>query len=197
MQKIIVLLIALSIVQSMKAQENSRAYYKSQSTVALGYGIGNVWKRVFKANAPNGGASYDINSTGPVSLVYEYGFTKRISGGIALGYSQVKAVLTYGPLINTERLTNYSALARANYHFGHDPKWDLYAGGGIGYYKFTYDSKDNSGNNNSGSGIKVPGAFGSTAELGAKYYVKPCFAVFAEAGYVAGSYGQLGVNVRF
>ena len=186
------------IIQSAAfAQHNEMAYGKKQSTISAGYGIGNVWKRLFNFYSPISGSDYKVSSTGPFSLVYEYGFTHRISGGIALGYSKIKAILTYQQSKNIETLSNFSALARGNYHFLKSPKWDPYAGLGVGSFKFNYTSKDASGNGNAGTGVKVPGVLGFSGQIGAKYYVSKSFGAYAEVGYVAGSVGQVGINYRF
>ncbi len=84
---------------------------------------------------------------------------------------------------------------RGSYHIINKPKWDGYLGGGAGYYRFNYTSKDNSGG--SLENIKVPGALGYTGHGGIKYYFNPHFSGMVEAGFVAGSYGQFGVAYKF
>lgn len=171
-----------------------KSYQKKSSVISLGYGVNNIWKQLFKKSAIADNYS-SLSSKGPVTLIYEYGFLNRISAGIALGYSSIKAVSTSGTFRTDEKLTNLSILARASYHIINKLKWDGYLGGGVGYYKFNYTSEDNRGFNF--GYIKVPGAFGYTGHGGIKYYFSPHFAGMVEAGFVAGSYGQLGVAYKF
>ncbi|MEO7444446.1 MAG: hypothetical protein ABIT96_05140 [Ferruginibacter sp.] len=174
----------------------AQAYEKKSSVISVGYGVNNIWKALFKKSVLNGYYS-SLGSAGPVTFIYEYGFHKRISAGVAISYSSIKAVSNYGSFVNTEKLTNFSSLARVTYHVLNKEKWDGYLGVGAGYFKFNYTSKDNSGSSNGGSGIKVPGAFGYSGLGGAKYYFTPHLAGMAEVGFVAGSYGQLGLAYKF
>ncbi len=176
-----------------------QAYTQGSSTVSLGYGFGNIWKTLFKLAGGFSGGSYKTTATGPVALTYEYGAAEKISVGIALGYSQVKG--TYKdpsePSYNYEEsLTNISALARANYHFGQSDKFDPYVGVGLGYYNFKYKYKDADGGTSGGS-FAVPTAFGFSGQLGAKYYFSSNIGAYLEVGYVGGSIAQIGLTARF
>ncbi|MEO7266236.1 MAG: hypothetical protein ABIW38_15060 [Ferruginibacter sp.] len=190
----LVISIFLSLNCSLSSAQSIKSYQKKSSVISLGYGVNNIWKQLFKESVLSNYYS-SLKGVGPVTLIYEYGFTSRISAGVALGYSSLKAVSTYGTYRNDEKLTNFSVLLRGSYHIINKPKWDGYLGGGAGYYKFNYTSKDNSGG--SLENIKVPGAFGWTGHGGIKYYFNPHFAGMIEAGFVAGSYGQLGVAYKF
>jgi len=183
--------------QESYSQYHAPAYSKGQSTVSAAHGIINFWKKLFDFTVPDPDATYDVSSTGPYSLVYEYGISNRISAGIALGYTSIKGVLKYQSYRNDEKFVNYALLARGSYHFGKIKNFDPYVGIGAGYYKFNYTSKDNSGSATPGTGIKVPGAFGYSGLLGGRYYFIESLAAMAEVGYVAGSYAQLGLTYKF
>jgi outer membrane protein W len=189
------MLLLSAINAPAQTETSASAYHKNGSVISAGYGIYNAWRRLFSVNAP-AGTTYTVSAAGPATIVYEYAFTNRISGGVSLSYSKLKGILRYGLYKNTETLTNFSALLRANYHFGQSAKWDPYIGGGAGYYSFEYTSKDNAGGANSGSGLKIPGAFALSAQAGTKYYFNRHFGLFAELGYVAGSVGQVGATVK-
>ncbi|MEO6405037.1 MAG: hypothetical protein ABIY51_11340 [Ferruginibacter sp.] len=194
MKKIYILLFLVCFFACISFAQSSNSYQKKKSVISAGYGVNNIWKQLFKKSALNDYYS-SLKGTGPITLVYEYGFSDKISGGVALGYSSLKAVSTYGTYRNDEKLTNFSVLLRASYHIINKPKWDGYLGGGAGYYKFNYTSKDNSGG--SIENIKVPGALGFTGHGGLKYYFTTQFAAMLEAGFVAGSYGQVGFAYKF
>lgn len=210
MKKLLFVTAILCIVGSTKtfAQDGEgAAYSKGQSTVSLGYGFGNIWKKLFKITAAFSGGTQKVSATGPYSLTYEYGISEKISVGLALGYSQVKSVSTntspnYSD-IYTEKLTNISAVARGNYHFGSSAKFDPYVGLGLGYYNFKYTAEDVENDNGTITTTKgnnlfaIPGAFGFSAQLGAKYYFSSSVGAFAEVGYVAGSIAQVGITFKF
>lgn len=171
--------------------KNFDVYKKGTSSLVIGQGIGNIWKTFLKQAINYPGISYKVSSLGPLTLIYEYGFGKHISGGLALGYSRITGKYSgYGDEF-TDRLTIFSALARANYHFGHSNRFDPYLGIGLGYVRSKYD---NSGSNSKRS---VPGEFGYSGQLGAKYLFTPHIGVYAEAGYVGGSFVQAGLAVIF
>lgn len=175
------------------------AYSQGSSTISLGYGFGNIWKKLFKLSSTFSGGAYKTSATGPFSLTYEYGVAEKISVGLALGYSQVKGVYTDpddADFNYTEKLTNMSAIARANYHFGSSDKFDPYIGLGLGYYNFKYETKYSDGTE-TGNVFAIPGSFGFNGQLGAKYYFSPNIGVFAEVGYVVGGIGQIGVTFKF
>jgi hypothetical protein len=73
----------LAMSLSSHAQEDGGAFSQGQSTVSLGYGVGNIFKSLFTLS----GAA--VSSTGPFALTYEYGVTDKISAGLSVGYSSV------------------------------------------------------------------------------------------------------------
>ena len=176
----------------LKAQQSpDRLYEQGVSMISVGHGIGNIWKTFLKQTISYPGITYKISSVGPLTCIYEYGISHRISGGIALGYSEITGKYSgYGDSF-TDKLTIFSALARANYHLGKSPKFDYYFGGGLGYVRSKY--------NNSGSNSQrdVPGELGYSGQVGAKYSFVRGFGVYAEVGYVGGSFVQLGLTGIF
>lgn len=184
---------------SLKAQDET-AYYQGSSTVQVGYGIGNIWKTLFKlSGAFTTDGTYKVKATGPIALTYEYGASDNISVGVMLGYGKVTGTYTDNtdPADNYEEsLTNFSALARANYHFGQSDKFDPYIGIGLGYHNFKYEFKEAtpSGFPNT---FAIPSAFAYAAQLGARYYVASNFGLYLEVGYVGGSFLQGGLVLRF
>jgi outer membrane protein W len=187
MKKIFILLtIALILSYSSFAQNKETAYSKGSSTISVGYGLFNVWKILL--------SNYEkINSTGPIVVAYQYGITKRISVGLALGYSVLNGSYESSGFNYSDKLTSFSAVAFANYHFGHSKKIDPYIGGGAGYYNLKYEESIDLRSIS-------PSAFEISGLLGAKYYFTPSFGAFAEIdlvnGYVEGSFPQLGVTYK-
>ena len=188
----LVISLLLFNINILSQDTDKQSYIKGGSVIMIGYGLGNIWKTflndAISSSIP--GITYKVTSTGPVTLVYEYGILRRISAGIALAYSKVKGRYSgYGDEFIDE-LTVFSALARANYHFGKSEKFDPYVGAGIGYVNSKY-SNDQSATRN-----KVPGTLGYSGQLGARYYFNTSLGVYAEIGYVGGSFGQLGITVK-
>jgi outer membrane protein W len=188
------------------------AFTKGSSSVSLGYGFLSPYKKLFKLSNLFGATDPDVSSKysslGPIAVTYEYGATEKIGVGLQVGYATNKNVTTDvnglgagKPYISTETLTQLSVIARVNYHFGSSPKFDPYAGLGLGYGNFTYKTTTNDPTDTPADlalfKISVPGAFGITGQLGAKYYFSDNFGAYAEVGYLAGSFAQLGVTVKF
>ncbi|MEJ7609983.1 MAG: OmpW family outer membrane protein [Ferruginibacter sp.] len=188
------------------------AYSKGQSTVAIGYGFISPYKNLFKfTNLFAGpGESSKYSSIGPVGLTYEYGISDKISMGLQVAYGQNKNVSTEKDGISagkdyivTSKLTQISAILRGNYHFGSSSKFDPYVGLGLGYGNFKYEttSNDPADNNDpffdSFYNISVPTSFGITGQVGAKYYFSSNIGMYAELGYLAGSFAQVGINFKF
>ncbi len=168
----------------------SKVFRKGKSLIAAGHGIGNIWKTFLdKAFSLPG---YKVTTTGPYTLIYEYGFGKRISAGAAASYSRIKGKYTGAGIAFTDRITIFSILARGNYHFGRLRKFDPYVGIGLGY---NYSKYDNSESININS--KIPGEFEYSGQLGIKYYVISHLGFYAEAGYVGGSFIQIGLAFSF
>lgn len=186
---LIVCLLSSFIPQSFS--QNRGAFSKGNHLISAGVGIGNIWKTFLEDVYTYPDNSYKVSSKGAFTLIYEYGLSKRISAGVALGYSKVVGNLNYFGLSYSETLTNFSVLARADFHIGKSQKFDPYFGGGLGYYSFNYYN-DKPGLINS----KVPGSFGYSAQIGAHYYFIPRLGAFAEVGYVGGSLAQIGLTYK-
>jgi opacity protein-like surface antigen len=187
------LLSAFLVIIAASSFAQDAAFSQGSSTFSVGYGFGNIWRTLFKLSGAK------VSATGPVALVYEYGAAEKISVGVSLGYSKITGKYTdpSDPTFTSqESLTNISALARANYHFGSSEKFDPYLGIGLGYYHFKYEYKDSDGDTNGGA-FAIPGAFGFSGQLGAKYYFSPQFGLYAEVGYVGGSIAQIGLTAKF
>jgi outer membrane protein W len=204
--KRIILSLALTVATlSFYAQEDM-AFTKSSSTVSLGYGFASPYKTLFKLSNAFGttGVTTKLTSLGPIALTYEYGVTEKISAGLTLGYGGIKNVTTEKDgisagkdYIQTEELNQISAVLRGNYHFGKSPKFDPYVGLGLGFYNFKYEVSDNDNTANTFPVFSTPSAFGVTGQLGAKYYFTSSIGAYAEVGYLAGSFVQLGLTAKF
>ena len=164
------------------------AYKKHTSTITAGYGFGNVWKTFLDKAITI--PEYKVSSTGPFTLIYEYGITKRISGGLAGCYSRVNGNSKRFQL--ADELTILSLLARADYHFGSSVKFDPYFGAGIGINNARYIN-----NASVNANSKVPSTFEYSGQLGIKYFILSQVGIYAEAGYVGGSFLQGGFTVKF
>lgn len=182
--------ILFSLIVRSQITKNEISIKKGNYVIMAGHGIGNIWKTYLKQVVNLPGISYDVRSAGPYSLAVEHAFSNRISAGIHAGYSRITGKYAgYGDSF-TDRLTIFSILARANYHFLRHKKWDLYAGGGIGYVSSKYANSDSDSRDK-------PGKFGYSGQLGARYIWSSRWGLYAEAGYVGGSFVQVGVTVRF
>ena len=180
----IFLLLIISGFAVFAQQQNEKKW-----TLSAGYGIGNVWVYFLEHNSfikdiPD----YKVSSVGPFTICLEDFISNKVSLGFSASYSVVKGE-TKRFLVD-EQISIFTALARANYHFGHLKKLDPYIGAGLGYVRSVYK------NNNSIPG-PVPGEFGYSAQIGAHYYFTKRIGLYGELGYVNGSFLQLGGVVKF
>ncbi len=193
------------------AQDGDGAFTKGSSTVSLGYGFASPYKTLFKLTnifATDPTTTVKLTSLGPIGVTYEYGATDKVSVGLQVAYGTIKNVTTDKDglgagkdYIVTQTMDQISAIARVNYHFGSSAKFDPYGGLGLGYGSFKFKTTSNDPTDGAADfalfNIKVPGAFGITGQLGAKYYFSPNFGAYAEIGYLAGSFAQLGITAKF
>ena len=175
------------------AQKNSVLAHRSgQSTITAGIGIGNIWKSFLDKAITI--PEYKVTSTGPFILIYEYNISRRISAGLQGSYSRANGESKRFQL--ADQITILSFLVRANYHFWTKEKLDPYIGGGLGINKSKYENKDpNTVTVNANT--KDPGTFDYSAQIGLKYSPLQHLGLYMEAGYVGGSFVQVGVTVRF
>lgn len=195
MRKQLLLIFALAcfFTGNIIAQKNGGlAHTKGQSTVTAGIGIGNIWKSFLDKAITI--PEYKVTSTGPFILIYEYNISRRISAGLQGSYSRANGESKRFQL--ADQITILSFLARANYHFWTKKKLDPYIGGGLGINKSKYENKDpNTVAVNANS--KDPGTFDYSAQIGLKYFPLQHIGLYMEAGYVAGSFVQVGITARF
>lgn len=204
--KKLLLVVALGFMGMIaKAQDGDAAWGgQGAKVVNVGYGVGSIWKTLFKLTA--GFTNSKTTAVGPIAVGFEYGVSEKIGVGVQLGYGSVKNVSTDpgansngGDLITTEELKSLQVFARGNYHFGQSEKFDPYLGLGLGYGNFKYTVTDNESDPNYqfSGGISVPSSFIYSGALGAKYYFTSNIGIYAEIGYVTGSYFQGGIAIKF
>ena len=160
-------------------------YSNHRQTIAIGHGIGNIWKSFLEKGVSI--ENYKIKPAGPINLQYDQEVFKNVSVGAIVSYSQIKGSYNNSGFVFSDQLTIFTALARVNYHFIKHKKLDPYLGGGIGYVYSKYQNNLNTKSTN------VPGELGYSAQVGINYFMLKNFGLFGEAGYVGGSFFQLGI----
>jgi outer membrane protein W len=190
-------LFLFAVTSKSMAQDGEGGAWGGNGTIVVnaGYGFGNIWKSLFKAVGSFSGNK--VTATGPIALGFEYGVAEKIGVGLQLGYGQVKSTAKSGSFTQSESLTSIQALVRANYHFGSSAKFDPYIGLGLGYGNFKYKYTDTDPTADPVSTFSVPGAFGFSGALGARYFFSEKIGIYAEVGYVTGSIAQAGLVAKF
>lgn len=161
-----------------------------KSYISVGYGLGNFATTYVKAAAQ--GTDVKTSFFGPLFVKYEYAVSENVGFGVAFAYLSAKATSddTYqdqnGNPVNytlTMDFSTWSALARVNYHFSDNDKFDPYIGLGMGYrnggLKFT------SSDPNAPESYTVPTffPFGMEMTLGARYMLAPNIGLYSEVGF--------------
>jgi hypothetical protein len=175
---------------------NSGSFSRTTGIISLGYGF---------PNDPVGGYNY-VNGTngtskvsfGPLYAKYEHGIIRDeigLGGQIAFSSTRVK----YNNNVNHYRdnVTAFSFGMLGYYHFNKlipVARLDVYAATGLSIrtLSYTYDSDfDNSGrNNHSDTNVYIIG------KVGARYYLRPSFGIYAEAGMDKMSDVNLGISFK-
>lgn len=183
-------LLLLSAAGLCAFSARSQAFEMGKSYVSVGYGIGNLATAFVKASTQ--GSNIQTSFFGPMFVKYEYAVSENVGFGVAIAYLSAKATSddTYYDQNNdphTYRLTmdfsTWSALARVNYHFSDNDKFDPYIGLGMGYrnggLKFTYS--DNNAPKIQNTPTLFP--FGMEMTMGARYMLAPSIGLYGEVGF--------------
>lgn len=187
--------------------QDDAAFVKGGSSISVGYGFISPYKTLFKLSNAFSTSSAKFTATGPIGVTYEYGVSDKISMGAQVAYSTMKNVTTDPGALNgkdyivTDKLDQLSVIIRGNYHLGSSAKFDPYVGLGLGYGNFKFKTTSNDPSDTPSDlaafSISVPGALGITGQIGAKYYFSTSVGAYAELGYLAGSFAQVGVTLKF
>jgi hypothetical protein len=196
-----------------KANEH-RIFQERKSYITAGYGFGIFFG--WQGLNDNGYEGFSSSLTGPVYGKYEYGVTEDFGIGINLAYLEYKYSYLYNswnsgsPVKYTEAdtYTSFSALLRANWHFGNNDKVDPYFGFGLGYRSATVKYTNNDpgapgayqGNYINFGGIWGNGnnafPFGFETTFGIRVKFSEHISAYTEAG-IAKSVVQFGLTSRF
>lgn len=174
MKKCVVLILVLVAVAS--ANQSFAQFRQGDKLLNLGIGLNSYYSDGL-----------------PLSLSYEYGFTKDISAGGIVDYVSA----SYGYIGYHYRFSSFFIGARGSYHFNtlfniNDQKWDIYGGASLGIRTFSWS--DNVGSANPG-GTYASGLF-LGLHAGARYYFTPKVAAFTELGALGSSNIRLGVTFK-
>jgi hypothetical protein len=195
-------------LQTEKRKMNEKKIFSEQkSFVSFGYGFGaySIW---FYSSYYYMDASHSF--FGPVYGKYEYGVNEELSIGINLAYFEkeisghfsVYDNVTGSNVIYTEidKYTSFSALLRANWHFGNSNKVDPYLGFGLGYrsvtWKFSVDNPQQQpyyGNYYENEFLDINSSFplGFETTFGVRIRLTEKISAYTEAG-IAKSVAQIG-----
>jgi opacity protein-like surface antigen len=178
-------------------------FEEGKSFVSVGYGIVGFSNSFF--NDILAGSEIDTRNFGPVYFKYEYAISEKL--GIGIGIANVNNSYTstgtytdnMGVSRNyTEKLSrsNTSILARLNWHFGENDRFDPYFGFGMGYRfgGWKYTVSDPAVGENEELPTVIP--FGFELTTGARYFFTDNFGIYGEVG-LAKSILQFGLTANF
>ncbi len=198
MKKLVLLVFSIALFYSTSEAQTGKAFYntsyktrnsgsfgKSTNLLTFSYGFPNV---------PLSGYNYRGNDRvgfGPAYAKYEHGIMDEvgIGGQVALSGGRYN----YGNN-QDERISTFHFAVLGYYHFNKlipVSKLDVYAGAGLAFRNRAVRYSDNAFSDNTSTNVTP------SVKVGARYYVKPHFAFYAEAGYDDMSDVNLGVTFRF
>lgn len=184
----------LAFTTNLQAQ----SFQKGDHLVKGGIGFPTIIGSIFSTYESNAG--YKATSIMPLYVKYEHALTDKIGLGLNIAYSKNKASYTETVSGNNYETsvsrTSISALARLNFHFANNSKFDPYFGPAIGYRSanWKFETTDPNGTNSGSFPNLIP--FGMEFTIGANYYITDNIGLYAEAG-LAKSPIQFGFAAKF
>lgn len=148
---------------------------KGNSLISANVGIGSTF------------ATSGATASLPIGLSYEYAINDKMTAGAFGMYAGAKWDNAWG---GKDWKWNYIFVgAMYNYHFVNDEKWDVYAGGRLGFINVSLDD--------GGTGITSPSTsgVGYAIQGGARYFFTKSLAANAELGY-GFSYLRIGLTYK-
>jgi len=172
---------------------NSGSFNRSTGIISLGYGF---------PNDPVGSYDNGVNgvnrvSLGPLYAKFEHGIIRDdigLGGQIAMSNTWIKYNNPSGSY--RDRVSAFSVGVLGYYHFNKlipVKRLDVYVGTGISIrtLSYTYDTNfSDNPNNHSDTNVYIIG------KIGARYYLKPGFGIYAEVGSDRMSDANLGISFR-
>ncbi len=175
---LLVAMIALPGVAS--AQDN--AWHQKDMVLSAGVGFGMY-------------GLYGSSTLPPIFVAFETGVAEKITLGGIVAYSGSSDDFGYGKW----KYTYIVISARGAYHFlEHNPKFDAYAGAGLGYDIVSASVTWNNSNYQSLYGNYYAASasyFFFDVFVGGRYYISPKFALMGELGYGVG-FVRVGVSYK-
>ena len=156
-------------------QQSYAQIEKGNSLVSANVGVGSTF------------AASGATASLPFGVSYEYAFNDKMTAGAFAMYAGAKWDNAWA---GKDWKWNYLFVgALYNYHFVNDEKWDVYAGGRLGFINVSFDD--------GGTGITSPSTsgVGYAIQGGARYFFSKNFAANAELGY-GFSYLRLGLTYK-
>lgn len=184
---------------NLKAQ----AFEEGRSYASVGYGVAGFSGAFL--NSFFEGTDVVRRNFGPIYFKYEYAISEKLGVGLAVAnvnnsYTASGTYFDNNGIARsyTEKLSrsNTSILARLNWHFGEDDRFDPYFGFGMGYRfgDWRYTISDPAAGDNETIPTIIP--FGFELTTGARFFFTDNFGIYAEIG-IAKSIGQFGITAKF
>lgn len=178
---------------------NAQVFNPGDITISAGYGFPSLTNTIFNIAE---GENVSTTFIGPVFAKVEYAISETVGFGLNFGYSYGNATYTTQDgeidsiLYDSNfKYSSYSVLARFNFHFGNNEKFDPYAGIGMGYrnanYKYTGNDPDGAPSDLNGFNH-----FGLDFTIGARMYITDNIGIYGEVG-VAKAPFQVGIVAKF
>ena len=177
----VVLLAAMAAMPGVaSAQDN--AFHQKDMVLSAGVGFGMY-------------GLYGSSTLPPIFVAFETGVAEKITLGGIVAYSGSSDDFGYGKW----KYTYIVISARGAYHFlEHNPKFDAYAGAGLGYdiVSASVTWNDPTFQNQFANRYSASASyFFFDVFLGGRYYISPKFALMGEVGYGVG-FVRVGVSYK-
>lgn len=168
-------------------RRNRNHFQKGIHLLTLGYGVPNYGGQPFSDLKERYLDDYKQGGYGPIFLKYDYAFAHKWSIGFTGRFTNTS--VDY-PVEDGDSTTTYTqsrmsiaGMVRGNYHFGTTRRWDPYVGAGVGYGLSIFNLDAGDSENPEGTLPSGPSPIALEATIGARFFITPKFAAYAEVGY--------------
>lgn len=186
-------------------ESRAQAFDEETNSVSVGYGFVTLLGSINDSFDSYNDTEY--SQLGPIYAKFEHAVSDHLGIGVNFAYATNEWNYRYGYDSNgdgvdesqyeaTNKRVTWSALARLNWHFGDNDKFDPYAGFGLGYRNasWTYSTND-PGGSDSGVTFKTLVPLGLEMTIGARYFFTENIGAYLEVG-AAKSVVQAGLAIK-
>lgn len=186
----LVLLASFKGVAQSSFDASNAAVYRGKTIISAGYGVPSIIRAYVKYRTSR--KDFTVSGYGPLMLKGEYMLGHRWGIGFDGSYSRSKLSwmedgwdtiqLKYRKFESGIKAYEISGVVRGNYHYMKRPKWDAYAGAGLGFGKIHMQMYTKAHTSRVEAEYSVPRPISLSLSNGFRYFPTKHIGVYTEVG---------------